>query len=197
MKNRFFLIGFLVFSFFYSKAQDAFRKQEFQVSLDILDGIKNTNIYYKVGVKDKKDKFWRARLGRTTSYYNNTATNLYLYQNFLSGGFGYEYRMPVIRKSMFTVGIEPFGSIWTSKEDLRAGKKAGSMIWSAGIGFPIGLIINGSAEWFVAFETIPSFFYQAVGKDEYGIYQQEKNSVNFSQYNFALCFGYRIPTKRI
>lgn len=199
MKMRHLLIALMAAAFFQMKAQDLVRKQEFQVSLDIMDGIKNANLYYKLAFKNSDEKHFRSRIGRFKDFYSNEQKDLFLDESKYSIGVGYEYRLPLIRKSKFIVGIEPFGNYQKYSDYNYKLKpvKAGSSYWEAGIGFPLGILLNGTSEWYVGFETIPSIFYQEVNKDEFGILEQGRNSVNFGFYNFALCFGYRIPTKRI
>ncbi len=200
MQKHFLLVTIFIFTFIgLSNAQDFVRKQEFQLSLDIMEGIKNANAYYKVGLKNKGDKFWRSRLGRFADFYSNDNKNLFLDHKQFSFGMGYEARLPLIRKSMLVLGIEPFGSFEKYSDYSYKVKpvKAGSSLWATGIGFPIGIILNGSSEWYIGMETIPTMFFQRINKDEFQLYNGGSDSYNFGFYNFALCFGYRIPTKRI
>ncbi len=196
MKITFVLFSaILLFALFPSSklySQEIHRMQEFQVSFDIMEGIKNHNIYYKVGFKNKENKYWRARIGRTSNY----VSDLYLTQNGVSVGLGYETRLSLIRKSQLVIGFEPFGSLVTSKLNSLKRIKPGSYLWGAGFGVPLGVIINDSSKWYIAIETIPSLYFQQVSKDEYGVYKDETESVNFGFHSFDICFGYRFPTKR-
>lgn len=198
MKNLF-IFGLMLFTICTAQSQDAVRKQEFQVSLDVMDGIKNANFYYKVSFKNNSDKHFRSRIGRFKDYYTDEQRSLFLDANKYSIGIGYEFRMPLIRKSKLILGIEPFGNYQKYNDYNYKLKpvKAGSSLWEAGIGIPLGIIFNSSSEWYVGVETIPSFFYQEINKDEFEILEEGHNSLNFGFYNMALCFGYRIPTKRI
>jgi hypothetical protein len=199
MKKRYLLIALLALYCYYSNAQEAERKQEFQASLDIMDGIKNANLYYKLAFKSNPTKYYRARLGRFKDYYTDKQRNLFLDAGRYSIAFGYEYRMPLIRQSKLILGIEPFGNYQRYSEysnKLRPAK-AGSSFWEAGVGFPLGILFNSNSNWFVGVETIPSFYYQATNRDDFKILEAGQNSLNFGFYSLALCFGYRIPTKRI
>lgn len=195
MKNLF-IFGLMLFSISTAKAQDLVRKQEFQVSLDIMEGLKNANLYYKVAFKNNPNKYWRSRFGHAAELISRN-NSLFVNRRQLTLGMGFETRLPLIRKSLLTLGVEPFGYLDRSKEQSLNKIKPGSTAWATGVAFPIGIIINGSSEWYVALETGPTIYYQETTRDDYEVYGKVGNSTNFSMSSFALCFGYRIPTKRI
>ncbi len=178
------------------KSQQVPRLQEFVLSLDAFEGLHYRNAYYKLQFKNKENKYWRARLGHYSDLLIRDNSTLFLSQNQVSVGLGFEGRLPLIRKSQLVLGVEPFGIIDRSRQQVL-NKHLASSNWAAGVGFPIGIIFNTSAEWFVSVEALPMVSFQQTIKDDFGIYNGGGSTINSGFNSYAIGFGYRIPTKRI
>jgi len=196
MQNLF-ILGLVLFSISTMKAQEVERKQEFQVSLDVVEGIERTNAYYKLGFKNDANNYWRARVGQFHQSFLQNTTNTGLNNNEYNLGFGFETRLTFSKKAQMTLGIESFGAFeWFGQQVIIHPNKRTSS-WSSGILIPIGIIFNGSSKWYVGIETTPGWVYKKRIIDEFNVYNYGADTVEYGVSNFALCFGYRIPTKRI
>ena len=200
MKERLSLIGFLLFSFCLAKAQEFVRNQEFQLSVDLPNGIRTLGIYYKLGFKSNPQKYWRARIIASGEDSYAYSTDLVHNKSKTLFGLGFEKRIPPSKNSQLVGGVEIFGmreSISAYNPDTLGFAVPKAQIVAVGIGFPVGVIFNKNAKWYVGLEATPSIQFQKTLKDEFKLSPNPGKSWGFYNHSFAICFGYRIPTKRL
>ena len=176
------------------------RKQEFQLSLDIPQGIRALSIYYKLNFKKNQDKYWRARFGTASEDTYHRSTDLIHSNSKTTLAVGFEKRIPPTKNSQLFGGVEIYGlreTIQGQMPDSLGFYIPQTEILEVGLGFPVGIIFNKTSKWFVGIEMVPSLQYQKTTKDEYKLSPNPGENWGFTIYSFALCFGYRIPTKRI
>jgi hypothetical protein len=183
-----------------ANAQDAVRKQEFQVSLDIPRGIRALSAYYKLNFKKNHDKYWRTSIGVSSEDIYHHSTDLIHNNTRTIFAAGFEKRIPPTKNSQLFGGAEVYGlreTIQAFKPDSLVILIPETEILAVGIGFPVGIVFNKTSKWFVGIEVVPSFQYQKTTKDDYKISPNPGKSCGYNINSFAVCFGYRIPTKRI
>lgn len=198
--KQLFIFGLLICSISLVRAQDMVRKQEFQVSLDIHRGIQTLSAYYKLNFKKNQDKYWRSRIGFSDEDYFRSGNDLFQKTSKTILAFGFEKRIPPTKKSQLTAGVEIYGI----DERYQAFHQDSFMLiipnserLGVGIAFPIGVTFNKNAKWYVGIETVPGIQFQKPVKDKLKMIPNPSRNWGFYNHSLALCFGYRIPTKRI
>lgn|GEM_PF-3288787 len=200
MKNPLLLLSFFTLFIGTTKAQDFVRKQEFQLSLDMQHGIRALNAYYKLNFKSNQDKFWRAKIGVASDDYYQRSKDLIYNTSKNIAAIGVEKRIPPTKNSQLFGGVEIYGV----RETIR-GHIPDSLVFvipkteilELGIGVPVGIVFNKTSKWYVGLELVPSLYYRTTTKDDFKLSPNPGKSWGYTINGFALCFGYRIPTKRI